>query len=85
MEKRIGAIAIVVTDTSSVNKINEILSNHASLIIGRMGIPRKDKSLNIISLIVEGNTDDLGSLTGKLGRISGVEAKSVLTKYKEES
>ena len=84
MEKRIGAVAIVVTDISQAAKINTVLHEHSSVIIGRMGIPRHEKGIQIISLIVEGNTDQIGSLTGKLGRIQGIDVKSVLTKFKED-
>ncbi|HOU84738.1 MAG TPA: iron-only hydrogenase system regulator [Spirochaetota bacterium] len=84
MEKRIGAVAIVVTDNINISRLNSVLSEHADIIIGRMGIPRREKSLHIISLIVEGDTDQIGSLTGKIGRLPGIEVKSVLTKYKED-
>jgi len=53
--------------------------------LGRMGIPVKDKGISIISLIIEGNTDEIGALTGKLGRFSGVEVKSTLTRYRGDS
>jgi putative iron-only hydrogenase system regulator len=84
MEKRLGAVAIVVTDSACVPALNTILSEHADIIIGRMGIPRHERGIQLISLMVEGDTDDIGSLTGKIGRLRGIEAKSVLTRYRED-
>lgn len=78
MEKRIGTVIIRVDSRESVAQLNEILSNHASIIIGRQGFPRENYS--IISLILEGDTDKIGSLTGQLGRLSAVEVKSSLLK-----
>ncbi len=83
MEKRIGAVAIIVKDISKASKINTVMSEHSDVIIGRMGIPRPEKNIQIISLIIEGDTDRIGSLTGKLGRIEGIEVKSVLTRFSE--
>jgi len=78
MESRIGAVIIAVSEEGDIQRINSAISEHADLIIGRQGIPLRDRSTNVISLVLEGNTDRIGSLTGKLGRISGVKVKSVL-------
>lgn len=78
METRIGAVIILVTEESDVNRINAIISEHSDLILGRQGIPLRDRSASVISLVLEGNTDVIGSLTGKLGRLQGVRVKSVL-------
>ena len=79
-EKRIGVIGIVIKDRSNTSTVNRILSDHSDIIIGRMGIPYREKNISVISLIVDGDTDDLGSLTGQLGAVSGVMVKSALTK-----
>ncbi len=84
MEKRIGVVAILLHKRNNVQKLNSILSNHGEIIIGRMGLPLRDKGINIISLIVEGDTDRIGSLTGKIGKLEGIQVKSVLTGYREE-
>ncbi len=84
MEKRIGVVAILMRSKESISAINSILSFYGDIIIGRQGLPIKDRTIHIISLIVEGTTDEIGALTGKIGRLSGVEVKSILTKYKEE-
>ncbi|MFY9198377.1 MAG: TM1266 family iron-only hydrogenase system putative regulator [Acutalibacteraceae bacterium] len=80
MEKRIGIVGIVVEDLASVEKVNDTLHEFASLVIGRMGLPYKEKEVSVISLIVDGTNDEISSLTGKLGRISGVAVKSMVTK-----
>jgi len=81
MLKRIGTITIITDDRVKHSvKINEILSKHADIIIGRMGLPYSPKKISIICLIVNGSTDQLGSLTGKLGAIESVQVKSVMVK-----
>ena len=77
-EPRIGAVIVLVTEGGDIQRINAIISEHADLILGRQGIPLRDRSTNVISLVVEGNTDRIGSLAGKLGRLTGVRVKSVL-------
>ena len=78
METRIGALIVLVTEEGDIQQINAIISEHSELILGRQGIPLRDRSTNVISLVLEGNTDRIGSLAGKLGRLPGVKVKSVL-------
>ncbi len=78
MEQRIGAVIILVGEAGDIHRINAIISEHADMILGRQGIPLRDRSTSVISLVLEGNTDLIGSLTGKLGRLPGVKVKSVL-------
>lgn len=78
MEPRIGAVIVLVTEEGDIQRINHIISEHSDLILGRQGIPLRDRSTNVISLVLEGDTDRMGSLTGKLGRMPGVKVKSVL-------
>jgi len=78
MESRIGAVIIVVAEEGDIQRINMVISEHSDLILGRQGIPLRDRSTNVISLVLEGDTDRIGSLTGKLGRLPGVKVKSVL-------
>lgn len=79
---RIGVVGIVIENTENVSEVNKILHMHSEIIVGRMGIPYKTKNINVISIIVDGTTDDIGSLTGKLGTVSGITVKSALTKKK---
>jgi putative iron-only hydrogenase system regulator len=79
--RRIGVVSIIIHNRKeSAMRVNEILTQHGDVIIGRMGIPYEPKSINIIALIINGTTDDIGALTGKLGVLADVEVKSVLTK-----
>lgn len=79
MEKRAGSAIILVQTREDVQQLNEILSKHSQIIIGRMGLPRSNGQ-SIISLVLEGTTDQIGSLTGQLGRLRGIQVKSVLLK-----
>lgn len=80
METRIGVIGIVVEDLDKTSLINDVLHQHADIIVGRMGLPYKKKGISVISLIIDGSTDEIGSMTGKLGNIEGVNVKSALSK-----
>jgi putative iron-only hydrogenase system regulator len=80
VEKRIGVIGIVLENRDNVAKLNLLLAEFANCIIGRMGVPYREKDISIISLIVEGTTDEIGALTGKLGSLKGVLVKTALTK-----
>ena len=80
MKKRIGVVGIVVEDReNTAEQINQILSDSAENILGRMGLPSREYGLSMISLIVEGTPDEIGAITGKLGNLSGVTLKSTLT------
>jgi len=80
MKKRIGSVAVVVEKREKVSdRINKILSEHADCIIGRVGIPSAEHGLSMISLIVEGTSDQIGAMTGQLGNLPGVNLKSALT------
>jgi len=79
-ENRIGVIGIVIDDPeSSAEKINKCLSEFSSLIVGRMGIPYRQRDISIISLVVDGSTDEISALTGKLGSIKGVNVKTAFS------
>jgi putative iron-only hydrogenase system regulator len=78
LDYRIGVIGIVVEDRNVVQKINSILSEHNEVIVGRMGIPYRERGVSVISLIVDGSTDEIGALTGKLGNLKGVKVRSAL-------
>ena len=81
-DDRLGFVGIVVEDRSSVRAVNEILSGFASIIRGRMGVPDPQGGEAVIGLIVRGTNDLLGALTGRLGGLAGVRAKSALTSAK---
>ncbi len=78
--KRIGIVGIVIEDLDSISNVNNIISSYSDIIVGRLGIPYKEKGVSVISLVVDGTNEDIGSLTGKLGSIKGINVKSALTK-----
>ncbi len=81
MDKRIGIIGIVVEDPDSVERVNLILHEYATLIVGRMGLPYRKRNVSVITLIVDGSNDEISALNGKLGRVKGTSVKSMITKH----
>ena len=80
-ESRLGVVGIVIKEReNSVAKVQHILSEHSEIIVGRLGLPYKERGLHVIALIVDGDTDSIGSLTGKLGMLPHVKVKTALTK-----
>jgi putative iron-only hydrogenase system regulator len=83
MEKRLGFIGIIIEDReANATGVNELLGLYGELIVARMGVPYEKRSCSAITLIVDATTDELGTLTGKLGALSGVSVKSMLSKPK---
>lgn len=80
MEKRLGVVAVILEDKEYADQVNDILHSYNQIIVGRMGLPYKERSVAVISLIVDATSDEVSALTGKLGRIDGVTVKSALAK-----
>ena len=80
MEKKLGIIGIVVEDLTKADEVNAVIHDYNDLIIARMGIPYKDRGVSVISLLVDGDTDAMNALTGQIGRIENVTAKSMIQK-----
>jgi len=79
MQKRLGIIGIIIQERDkAAAKVNNILSDHGEMIVGRMGLPFRERGISIIDLIIEATTDEVGALTGKLGMLDGVQVKSLL-------
>ena len=77
--RRVGVVGIVISDRAQVaTRVQEILSQYGDMIVGRMGIPYRERNLAVIALIVDGTTDQVGALTGKLGQLPGVMVRSAL-------
>lgn len=74
----------MISDFDQVNAVTHLLSEYSSLILGRLGMNLREEHLRVISIIVEATTDDIGSLTGKLGRLRGVKVKSILSNKLED-
>jgi putative iron-only hydrogenase system regulator len=80
MEKRIGTITVLILDRSRSTEINQLISDFSDIILCRQGLPFHERPVAVISLIVEGTPDRINALTGRLGRLAGVDSKAVLTK-----
>ncbi len=85
MQNRIALLDIVVTDPDSVEPLNRILHDYREYIIGRMGIPYRQKNLNLISIALDAPADAISSLSGKAGMLKGVTAKANYAKLPEEN
>lgn len=81
MEKRIGTVTIFLSDNSVASRVNEVLSAHANIIVARQGLPFKDRHFAVISLIVEGEVDEINALSGTLGKINNVSTKAYIMKF----
>jgi len=80
METRVAIIGIIVEDSNSVEKLNSILQDYGDYVIGRMGLPYREKGISIISLAVDASQDIISALSGKLGRLPGVSTKTLYSK-----
>lgn len=76
METRVALIGIIVEDESSVASLNDLLHQYAPYIIGRMGVPYRPRGVNIISVALDAPQDAISALSGKLGRLEGISAKT---------
>jgi len=81
METSIGVIGIIVHNRAeSAPRVNAILADFGHLILSRTGMPHRERGLSVISLIIEADTDQIGSLTGRLGMLDGVQVKSLVVR-----
>ncbi|MBE3576207.1 MAG: CopG family transcriptional regulator [Limnochordales bacterium] len=81
-ERRLGVVGIVVERRKETAPlVNQLLTEFGDIIVGRMGVPYREAGVSVIALIVDGTTDEIGALTGRLGQIQGVTVKSALTRY----
>ena len=77
METRVAIVGIIVEDEAVICDIQNILTEYSKYIIGRMGIPYKEKSVRIISVVLDAPVDTINALTGKIGKVQHVSAKTV--------
>lgn len=86
METRIALIGIIVEDEQAAEKINRILHDYGCCIIGRMGLPYRERGISIISIVMDAPNETISALSGKLGMIPGVSTKTLYSKLpKDES
>ena len=80
METRVAVMSIIVEDPESVEKLNALLHEFSSYIIGRMGVPYREKGISIISVVMDAPMNKISSLSGKLGMLDGVNTKTIYSK-----
>ncbi len=85
METRVAVIGIIVETPASVEQLNAILHEYSGYIIGRMGIPYREKGIHIISIAIDAPQDVISALTGKIGRIPGVSNKAAYSNFTSQS
>ena len=84
MEKRLGCVSIILDrQTASVADVNELISQFGDLVIGRLGLPYPSHGVNIITLITDSSVERQSALTGKLGKLPGVQVKSLMAKNRD--
>ena len=80
MEEKIAVVAIIVNDYENVDCVNALLHEYRDKIMGRLGLPVKEKNLSVISVVMHATTEIINSLSGKLGMLQGVSSKVLTTK-----
>lgn len=80
MDTRIALIGIIVEDMNSTDKLNSVLHEYSQYMIGRMGIPYREKNVGVISVVIDATNDVISSLSGKLGMIEGISVKTMYSK-----
>ena len=82
METRIAVISIIVENTDSVEKLNAILHKYGQYMVGRFGLPYRQRGINIICVVMEAPQDKISAMSGKIGRLNGVTAKATYSNIK---
>lgn len=79
-ETRIAVVGIIVEKLDAAAAVNEILHQYSQYIIGRMGLPYREKQVNIISVVLDAPSDVISAVSGKLGRLPGVSSKALYSR-----
>ena len=79
-EKRLAIISIIVEDRKRSGEINSLLSEFGDYVVARMGIPYKERGVSVMCIIIDAPTETINTLTGKIGMLSGVTAKTLTSK-----
>lgn len=80
MENRVSVISIIIKEEEAAGAVNELIHEFRQYIVGRMGIPYRERGVSIISVVLDAPGDKTSSLSGKLGMIEGVTAKTLTAK-----
>ena len=81
METRVAVMSIIVENAETVDALNALLHDYSDFIIGRMGIPYRQKGINIISIALDAPQDTLSALAGKIGNLDGISVKTALANH----
>ncbi|MBS6640189.1 TM1266 family iron-only hydrogenase system putative regulator [Agathobaculum sp.] len=76
MKTRVAVMGIIVEDVDSVAQLNDLLHTYSKYIIGRMGIPYREKGINIVSIAIDAPQDTISALSGKIGNLPGISVKT---------
>lgn len=76
MKTRVAVMGIIVEDMESVAQLNELLHTYGKYIIGRMGIPYREKGINIVSIAIDAPQDTISALSGRIGNLPGISVKT---------
>lgn len=76
MQTRVAVMSIIVENPDSVAELNELLHTFSDYVIGRMGIPYREKNISVISVAVDAPQNDISALSGKIGKLKGVSIKT---------
>ena len=85
MQTRVAVIAIVVENPDSVADVNRLLHDAADYILGRMGLPYREKGVSLISVAIDAPQDVISALSGKIGALTGVSAKTAYSNIVTEA
>lgn len=81
METRVAVIGIIVENPDSVEALNALLHAHSEEIVGRMGIPYREKHIHVISIVIDAPQDRISALTGQIGKLPGVSVKTAYSSF----
>lgn len=84
MQTRVAVMGIVVENTDSVERLNTLLHEYGSYIIGRMGIPYRARNINIVSIAIDAPQDVISALSGKIGNLDGISVKTAYSNVKSD-
>jgi len=82
METKVAVMSIIVEDSETVEKLNKILHEYSEYIIGRMGIPYRQRKISIISIAIDAPQDTISTLAGRIGNLSGISVKTAFSSVK---
>ena len=80
-QNRLAVLAVIVEEIQAAAKVNALLSEYGEDIVGRMGLPYKEKDVSVISVVLDAPAEKINALTGKIGVIDGVSAKTLFSRF----